>query len=69
MFVDAPKEWNLLLFLDTGSLQISINVVFGVVMGWHFMAFLALFMEPEPPALAVLKVIFNAGIFRIYSAR
>ena len=54
-----PEERGFALIADAGSLDIFVEEVFQLVMCRHLVAPAAFLMQPDPPALAIGKVVLT----------
>src|SRR5271156_792671 len=56
---NAPKQWTLLILANARSSNPDVEVLVQRMMAGHFMALAAFFMQPEPRAPALLKIVLN----------
>ena len=62
MLIYTPKERRFLFIPDAGSIEIGIEVCLSIVMRGDLMPLTAFFVEPNPPALSVLVIIFGVHV-------
>jgi hypothetical protein len=55
----TPNERPLLLLPEAGGFKVRVHVCLGIVVGWRLIPLIAFVIEPAPPVLAVLVIIFN----------
>ena len=67
--VHAPEERRLLFVPDAGRIEIRIEIRFGIVVAGDFVPLAAFFMQPNPPPLAVLVIVFDVHIDHRRDAR
>lgn len=68
--IQSAEEWGLLLQqLDTGRLDVRIEVLLRQMMGRHLVALAAFLVQSEPPSLALLVVILDSHLHRGAHAR
>ncbi len=61
--VHAAEERLFFLVSDAGRREVGIHLCLRVVMRGHLVALAAFFMQPEPPALAVLVVVLDSHMY------
>ena len=61
MTTTRPTFEDFLSWLEAGRAHVCVEVLLGGVMGGDLVQLAALLVQPEPPALAVLVVIFNSA--------